>query len=159
MNSMLKIVLGAFFVEQVFCYYLGSYPYRYGFPIKVISMPFRDLESWKAGQDMFHGLKVRICAERKEVYCRYRYQYKTGGPYVFVGQVKYSSPGSLLIRIGPCAGLLLLYIHLFAVLEIVRGGGYYNLINGFVVAGAFLFFYFQLSRSVKHGSVRIHQRE
>jgi len=149
MNTLLIVILAAFLIEQAFCFFLGSYPYRYGILIRKIALPVTDLASWKYGQEKCHGLKFKLSEEKKEVYCRYRYQYGTGGPFIFIGQVKSSTPGTLLIRMGPCAGLLLLSVSLFSILRMIRGGGFYGLLNVFAVAGAVLFFYFQLVRSVR----------
>lgn len=149
MNTLLIVILAAFLIEQTFCFFLGSYPYRYGILIKKVTLPVADLASWKYGQERCHGLKFKISEERKEVYCRYRYQYGAGGPFIFIGQVKSSSPGTLLIRMGPCAVFLLLSVSLFSILRMIQSGGFYGLLNVLAVAGAVLFFYFQLIKSVK----------
>jgi len=149
MNTLLIVVFAAFLIEQIFCFFLGSYPYRYGILIKKITLPVADLASWKYGQEKCHGLKLKMSEEKKEVYCRYRYQYGTGGPFIFIGQVKFNTPGTLLIRMGPCTGLLLIAISLFSIFRMIQSGGFYSLLNVLAVAGAVLFFYFQLAKSVQ----------
>lgn len=149
MNILLIISLVFVLIEQLFCLFLGSYPYRYGFLIKRIILPVNNVASWKDVQEKCPSLKVRISEQQQEIYCRYKYQFGTSGPFLFTAQAKFSAPGTLLIRLGPGSGLLLLILFINSVLQSVQGSGFYSLLNIAAVFGAALFFYFMLVKSVK----------
>lgn len=149
MNTVLIVMLAAFLIEQVFCFFLGSYPYRFGIVIRKITLPGSNVASWKYAHTKCSNLKLKVREEKKEVYYRYRYQFGIVGPFIFIGQMKFDIPGTLLIRIGPCAFLLLLSVSLFSIIRVIQDGDFHGLLNMLAVAGAVLFFYFHLVRNIK----------
>jgi hypothetical protein len=149
MDVLLIIFLSAFLVEHVFFLFLGSYPYRYGFPIKEITLPIHSIGSWENARKQYRNLKLKVNEQRKEIYCRYKYQFGTGGPYLFTGQVMFSSPHIVLIRMGPCSGLLVLYLIITSILDTVNNGELVSLINVIAAFGIPLFFYFLLFKNLK----------
>ena len=151
MDVVLISLVSAFLIEQVFCLFLGSYPYRYGFPISKINLPVNSAKSWGNVQKRCRNLKLRINEQRKEVYCRYSYQLGSGttGPFLFTGQIKFSSPEIVLIRMGPCSGLLAVYLTAESIIGAANSGEVFKLLDAFAVFVPVLFFYFLLSRSLK----------
>jgi hypothetical protein len=98
-------------------YIIGSYPYRYGFVLKKISLPsavtfLNTLESRKRS-----SLAMKINKSRSEIYLRDRYPFGTLGPILFVGQITLDNGGTTLIRIGPLSATFLLYIVLYSILS------------------------------------------
>jgi len=149
MDTVLIIILLAFFIEQVFCFFLGSYPYRYGFLVNKITIPTKGIILWKDALKKCHVLKLSINEHRQEMYFRYKYPFGIAGPYLFTAQAKFSAPEILLIRIGPCASLLVIYIITTSIIEVLQSGNYFDLLNMVFLFGAVLVFYFLLLKSLK----------
>jgi hypothetical protein len=97
-------------IEQIFCFQTGSYPYRYGIPVKTVHIPgLNTLFCRPADIKRSKYLAVHINNERKEIYIRYKYPggylLSTGGPRFFLGQIKYETPDRLRLRVGPATAV------------------------------------------------------
>ncbi len=98
-------------VEQIFCFFTGSYPYRYGVPVRTIHIP--GLKAFSHCSPIMRqrgNLRIIESRERKEVYIRYKYPFLTGGgPLFFLGQIRYDDPDKLRLRVGPVTAVFTLY--------------------------------------------------
>lgn len=111
------IFLGvSFFIEQIFCWVYGSYPYRHGFIIKTVTLPDIGVSDFVSMVSKVKKIGVKKNPKRNEAYVRYKYPALTAGPILFVGQIKSvgSSRTLLHIRIGPLAVAFVLFLVVYS---------------------------------------------
>ncbi len=71
-----------FFIEQILCYSLLSFPYKYGFVIKRIK--HAKYQEWKSylGKKSFKKLVTKVRLDRNEIFFYYKYPIGLG-PILF----------------------------------------------------------------------------
>jgi hypothetical protein len=96
-NPILTILLCLFLLEQIFNYFLGSFPYRYGIVVKKIALP-NAKQLFAIDQQKVDSLTTKINTTRSEIYLRYKYRFGTVGPILFIGQITLGNGGTTYIR-------------------------------------------------------------
>lgn len=129
-----------FLIEQVFYWFLGSYPYRLGLLIKKISIPDLSMSDWDLMRQERGSLSIKVNNMRKEVYLRYKYPFGIFGPLLFVGQIDYNNSDILKIRVGPLSAIFILYV----LISPLFSGNFHQLINSFIIALIVGWFYLRL---------------
>jgi len=74
--------------EQVFYCFKGSYPYRYGFVVRTISLSSFDIKYWASVEGKTKGLDIKASLTSDKVYLKYKYPPLTMGPWFFLDQIK-----------------------------------------------------------------------
>ncbi len=113
------ILLGlCFLIEQVFYWVKGSYPYRYGFVVRRISLSGLDIKYWDSIKSKIKGLDTKTSWDKAEVYLKYKYPPLMMGPLLFIGQIKgVDSQGVLYIRVGPLSAMFVLFLFIYPFLS------------------------------------------
>lgn len=120
-NPTFSVLLVFFVVEQVFYYVMGSYPYRYGVPIKKLPLQSASEVLETSERNVNTSLAVKVNADRSEMYFRDRNFFGTIGPLFFLGQISLDNGGNAVIRIGPLTGLFMAFLILYSYKDIISG--------------------------------------
>ncbi len=143
-SELMFIVLTFLFVlEQIFYYFLGAYPYRYGFLIKTVSIAASDNEFWHKEKKMNNKLAIKIDEKKGEIYIHYKY-WIGGGPLLFIGQIQNNSRGKLKVRLGPLCAIFLSFL----VISPLFHDGFYSIINSLGIIAIIVWFYFRFIKNV-----------
>ena len=120
-NSIFSVLLCLFLVEQIFYYVMGSYPYRYGIPIKreVLSSASNLVKTSENIE--ITSLAMKVNTVRAEMYFRERNFFGSIRPLFFLGQVTLEGGGTALIRIGPLTGIFMAFLVLASYKDIISG--------------------------------------
>lgn len=125
-----------FIIEQIFYWFLGSYPYRYGILLKRIAIVGLAISLQCEERKHSDRLAIKKNDRRKEIYIRYRYPTAIIGPLIFVGQIYYNE-NILMIRIGPISAIFVLSLVVFPMIS----GGFYGFLNSFIIIAMVVWFY------------------
>jgi hypothetical protein len=134
-----------FLLEQVFYWFLGSYPYRYGISFKSISNQLHETSSWLIAKKMCKGMAIRVNEKSKDIYLRYKYPTGVIGPVLFVGQIKNCDRNVLIIRIGPFSAIFLAYLFI----DLLVSFRVQSLFNFLVIVAVIVWLYFRFLNSYK----------
>ena len=134
-----------FLIEQLFYWFLGSYPYRYGLSFKLISNELHETSSWLLANKICKGLVIRVNEKRKDIYLRYKYPTGVIGPLLFVGQVKNADQNVLRIRMGPFSAIFLAYL----LIDTLVSFRVQSFLNFMVIVGIVVWLYFRFINSYK----------
>lgn len=137
-NPTFSVLLLLFIVEQVLYYVMGSYPYRYGLPIKKLPLPSASEVLQISERNEITTLAVKVNTGRAEMYFRERNLFGTIGPLFFLVQITLDNGGTAVIRIGPLNGLFMAFIIL---------SSYKNIISGALIALFLIWMYSRLFRN------------
>lgn len=139
-DKLIFIGIGALFIiEQIFYWFLGSYPYRYGILLKTIAISNFSITIKRKDRKHADRLLIKANDRKSEIYVRYRYPTAIIGPLIFVGQIKYNETNKLIIRIGPISAIFILYLITFFLFS----DGLYGFINTFIIIALIVWFYFR----------------
>ena len=129
-----------FCAEQLFCFYLGSYPYLYGLTVKKIF-----LKNLNANSLVSKKLKIKKNKINNISYIHYKYPFGVFGPLIFIGIVKNIDKNIAEIKIGPLSLVFFAYI---AVETVFLGNlmGFFNLI---ILGMLVLYIYYNFVREVR----------
>jgi hypothetical protein len=125
-----------FIIEQIFYWFLGSYPYRYGILLKRIAIVGLAISLQCEEKNHSDRLAIKKNDSRKEIYIRYRYPTAIVGPLLFVGQIYYNE-NRLMIRIGPISAIFVLSLVVFPMIS----GGFYGFLNSLIIITMVVWFY------------------
>lgn len=120
-NPTFSVLLVFFVVEQVFYYVMGSYPYRYGVPIKILPLQSASEVLETSERNVNTSLAVKVNADRSEMCFRDRNFFGTIGQLFFLGQISLDNGGNAVIRIGPLTGLFMAFLILSSYKDIISG--------------------------------------
>ena len=139
-EKLIFIGIGVFFIiEQVFYWFLGSYPYRYGILLKTIAISNLSIPIQCKAKKHADRFLIKANDRKNEIYVRYRYPTAIIGPLIFVGQIKYNETNKLIIRIGPISAIFILYLITFPLFS----DGLYGFLNTFIIIALIVWFYFR----------------
>jgi hypothetical protein len=100
---------------------MGSYPYRYGLPIRKLQLPSAS-ELLKSPESIeTSSLAVKVDTGREEIYFRDRNVFGTIGPLFFLGQITLDDGGTAFLRIGPLTGMFMVFLILSSYKGIISG--------------------------------------
>jgi len=136
MDPTFSVFLFTFFFEQLMIIRLGSFPYKYGFPVAYRAFPHDDYTKKYLTKN-----HQRIAIHENaigEIFLRYKYPLWFGGPYVYVGHVTKSKPSTLIVRIGP---LTLIFFIYFLISSLFHGLS--SLLVAAVTICFFIWYFFQ----------------
>jgi hypothetical protein len=143
-EKLILIGLGALFIiEQIFYWFLGSYPYRIGILLKTVtisgpSTPIQNREIRRTDR-----LAIKKNGRKKETYVRYRYPLSILGPLVFVGQIK-DNDNKLMIRIGPISAIFILALVAVAIID----SGFYGFLDILVLITLIVWLYLRFYNGI-----------
>lgn len=120
-NPTFSVLLLLFVIEQVFYYVMGSYPYRYGVPVKKLPLPSATEILGTSERNEITSLAVKVSAGRAEMYFRDRNLFGTIGPLFFLGQITIDNGGTAVIRIGPLTCVFMVFLILSSYNDIISG--------------------------------------
>ena len=136
-EKLIFIGIGVLFViEQIFYWFLGSYPYRYGILIKRIAIVGHAIFLKCEEKKHSDRLAIKKNYRRKEIYIRYRYPTAIVGPLIFVGQINYNE-NKLMIRMGPISAIFVSSLVAFPIFS----GGFYGLLNSLIILAIVVWLY------------------
>lgn len=135
-----------FIFEQIFYWFLGSYPYRYGILIRKIPVSNEEISNLVSSKLKHDKLTVKTNKNREEIYLRYRYPIPIIGPLLFVGQLEYKNSRILKLRIGFLSALFVLYLLLYPLF--LKTLNLYRLMNSFIIILIVVWFYFRFVKSI-----------
>lgn len=99
-------------IEQVLLLAPGSWPYRYGIPVrfKHLGLSLDEVKDRLAGLPVW--LHYNVDAASKEIFLRNVFPLWVWGPLFFTGQAQFEDGGRLIIRMAPLTSLGLIYLFL-----------------------------------------------
>ena len=71
-DTMFVVFALCFLFEQILYWFLGTYPYRYGLSVKIISLPVFDINHWDSMKGKMSTLKIKTRFDKGEIYLRYK---------------------------------------------------------------------------------------
>jgi len=109
------IYLALVVLEQVLLLAPGSWPYRYGFPVRFIrlGLSFDEVKNRLAASSV--RLHNDIDESRKEICFRNVFPLWTWSPLFLVAQAQFENRGRVIIRMAPLSTLGVIYLFLDAV--------------------------------------------
>ncbi len=134
-----------FLLEQVFYWFLGSYPYRYGISFNTISNQLNETSSWLIAKKMCKGMAIRVNEKNKDIYLRYKYPTGVIGPLLFLGQIKNCDYNILIIRIGPFSAIFIVYLFI----DLLVSFRAQSLFNFLVIVAVIVWLYFRFLNGYK----------
>lgn len=120
-NPTFSALLCLFLIEQVFYYIMGSYPYRYGIPIRKLPLSSASELISKSERIEEKSLAMKVITGRSEMYFHDRNPFGVIAPQFFLGQVTLEGGGTAFIRIGPLTGLFMVFLVLASYKEVISG--------------------------------------
>jgi len=157
LDSALVCLGSCFFIEQIFCWISGSYPYRYGFLIRTIPLPEFDINDFVSMKGKIKKLDVKVNLNKNEVYLRYKYPSLMIGPYLFIGQIKVNNSKSILhIRVGPFSAMFTLFLIMYSFfLPDFKEDQIFQIMNILLLFVTIAFFYLRLWNPIKRITGRV----
>jgi hypothetical protein len=143
-NPLFSILLCLFLLEQIMNYFLGSFPYRFGFVVRKIALP-NAKQFIETDRQAIDSLSTKSNKSKSEMYLRYRYRFGTAGPILFIGQITLDNGGTTYIRTGVFSSLLILYVFLHSILT--AKDPFFSILNIACIIGAIMIFYLMLIRN------------
>lgn len=140
-----------FLFEQIFYWFLGTYPYRYGLVVKTISLSAFDINHWESMKGKISTLKIKTQFGKSEIYLRYKYPPLVLGPLLFIGQIKeIDSHGKLYIKIGPLSAIFVLFLLSYPFISSeFFANPMSQLLNIFILGVIIIYFYYRFLNLVK----------
>jgi len=140
-NPVFFVLLCLFIIEQIFYYFMGSYPYRYGFVITKLAFPSAS-EMMKTDNSQINcSLAIKVDSTKSEVYLHERHLFGAIGPLFFIGQITLDNGGTAFIKIGPLTGFFLLFL-IF--------DSYKDMLSGVLIIIFLIFMYKRFFRNYKN---------
>ena len=102
-------------IEQFSLLAPGTWPYRYGFPVrfKPLNLSFEEAKDRLAGLPV--GLHYGVDAVKEEICLRNAFPLWTWCPLFFTAQAQFGGRGRIIIRMAPLSSLGVIYVLLAAV--------------------------------------------
>jgi len=102
-------------IEQVLLLAPGTYPYRYGMPVRFIplSLSFEEVKDRLAGSSV--QLHYVVDATKKEICFRNSFPLWTWVPLFFAGQAQFEGRSRVIVRMAPLTSLGVIYLFLNAI--------------------------------------------
>jgi len=118
---LLFTLLALLAIEQVAYLFPGTYPYRFGLPLRTEELHRAEaIKSLGEGTPV-RGIKLKISRHRDEAYLRPSYSALGWGPIFFSCQIITAGTGKAITRMGPASAILLNYL---LIASVARNGNW-----------------------------------
>ena len=115
-------------IEQILLLFPGSYPYRFGIPVRKIQLSFHGEEVRDKLAESLVLFRYHINDSRKEVYFRKKLPTGVLGPQMMVGQIIIENDTRMIIRIAPIASLAVIGFFLVGLFAFSLSGIIFSLL-------------------------------
>ncbi len=128
-------------IEQIIYWQMFDYPYRYGQPIKTISLPKIDMSWWLSTKHS--RIYVKKDLQSDDLYLRFKYGFGSLGPLLFVGRINVKEPDKLRINVGYVTSIFIFWMAL--PLEFTA----YTILNAIFLLMTVIVFYYRFVSGVR----------
>ncbi len=99
-------------IEQVLLLFPGSWPYRFGIPVrfKALALSLDEVKDRLVGLPLWFHYKVDVSS--REIFLRNVFPLWTWGPLLFTAQAQFEDGGRVIIRMAPLTSLGAMYLFL-----------------------------------------------